>query len=82
MVGKLKGGKIVYDNPYSMYNFDILFANEHGQQKISKTIEYEVHNPRKIVLEEGANYEFEVIYFEDGSVAEVFDKVQTEEVEV
>ena len=82
MIGKFKEGKIVYVNPYGMYGFEFFGAMNVDARKISKTIDYDVHNPRKLVLEEGANYEFEVIYFEDGQVAEVFDKVQVEEATV
>lgn len=85
MTGKYRNGCILHDNPYTKYNN---IANEYynsikllygvgymGDEYLDPAPDkYEIHNPKNVELIEDGDYEFEVIYFDDGNIAEIIAK--------
>jgi hypothetical protein len=78
MVGTLQNNKIVYSNPYSMCGYEMYGMMDIDTRKFINPLIYDVYNPRNLALVEGKKYEFEVIYFEDGQVAELFTQTEKE----
>jgi hypothetical protein len=88
MTGTYQDGKLLYNNPYKHYMGGMTrYAWDEVTNQLVETIikpeteapkpsptEYEIHNPHNFVLTNGEEYEFELIYFDDGDVAELINK--------